>query len=230
VPLSVTVSPPAPSSPPIRRRLRRCLARRPGYLIFNSSGPAKYTAAPHKSHFHPGSALFNDRQRLWVAMSDVGFFAVVAAIAWACLQFGAVNVLFMYGIPYLVVNAHLVLITFLQHTDTYIPHYREAEFDWLRGALSTVDRSFGWLLDATFHHITDTHVVHHLFSNMPWYHAQEATAIVSKLLGPYYLRDDTPIPTALWRSWRECRFIEDSGDVVFYKGVPDAAGSGVKAE
>ena len=44
--------------------------------------------------------------------------------------------------------------------------------NWLRGALCTVDRSFGWLLNRTLHHITDTHVCHHLFSKMPFYHAQ----------------------------------------------------------
>ncbi len=47
------------------------------------------------------------------------------------------------------------------------------EWNWLRGALCTVDRSFGPLLDHTFHHIVDTHVCHHLFSKMPFYHAQE---------------------------------------------------------
>lgn len=35
--------------------------------------------------------------------------------------------------------------------------------DWLRGALSTVDRSYG-ILDYFHHHIADTHVAHHLFS------------------------------------------------------------------
>ena len=35
--------------------------------------------------------------------------------------------------------------------------------DWLRGALSTVDRSFG-IFNYFHHHIADTHVAHHLFS------------------------------------------------------------------
>jgi fatty acid desaturase len=44
-----------------------------------------------------------------------------------------------------------------------------------------VDRSFGPLLDHTFHHIVDTHVCHHLFSKMPFYHAQEATEAMKKV-------------------------------------------------
>lgn len=37
--------------------------------------------------------------------------------------------------------------------------------DWLRGALSTVDRSYG-IFDYFHHHIADTHVAHHLFSQV----------------------------------------------------------------
>ena len=90
---------------------------------------------------------------------------------------------------------------------------------WLRGALCTVDRSFGRLMDRTLHHITDTHVCHHLFSKMPFYHAEEATVHIKRVLGPYYLKDDTPILHALWRSYSACQFIEDEGDIVFYKNV-----------
>lgn len=47
--------------------------------------------------------------------------------------------------PLMVVNFYLVLITLLQHTHPALPHYDEAEWDWLRGALSTVDRDYGFL-------------------------------------------------------------------------------------
>ena len=80
----------------------------------------------------------------------------------------------VYVIPYLVVNNWLVMITLLQHTHPKLPHYNDKEWDWLRGALATVDRSFGFL-DFFFHHIADTHVAHHLFSTMPHYHAEEVT-------------------------------------------------------
>ena len=53
-----------------------------------------------------------------------------------------------------------------------LPHYESDEWDWLRGALSTVDRSYGPLLNTLHHHIADTHVAHHLVSTMPHYHAQ----------------------------------------------------------
>jgi len=37
-----------------------------------------------------------------------------------------------YGIPYLAVNHWLVLITFLQHTDPMLPHYRAGEWNFVR--------------------------------------------------------------------------------------------------
>lgn len=128
------------------------------------------------------------------------------------------------------------------------------EWSWFRGALCTVDRSFGWLLDHTFHHISDTHVCHHIFSKMPFYHAQvggsvrkkslpllpppsihhlhhltplppllpspvlqEASEHIKKALGPYYLKDDTPIWKALWRSYTLCKYVDTDKDLVFYK-------------
>jgi fatty acid desaturase len=59
-----------------------------------------------------------------------------------------------------------------QHTHPALPHFVDGEWEWLRGALATVDRSYGRVLDIVFHHIADTHVAHHLFPQMPHYHAQ----------------------------------------------------------
>ena len=49
----------------------------------------------------------------------------------------------VYIVPYLIVNLWLVMITLLQHTHPSLPHYNDSEWEWLRGALSTVDRSYG---------------------------------------------------------------------------------------
>jgi omega-6 fatty acid desaturase (delta-12 desaturase) len=52
---------------------------------------------------------------------------------------------------------------------------------------------------------------------MPHYHAEEATNHLKKILGSYYVFDDTPIFKALWNSFTKCKFVEDEGDIVFYK-------------
>jgi omega-6 fatty acid desaturase (delta-12 desaturase) len=38
------------------------------------------------------------------------------------------------------VLCRLVTITFLQHTHPNLPHYEDEEWEWVRGALATVDR------------------------------------------------------------------------------------------
>lgn len=53
-----------------------------------------------------------------------------------------------------------VLITLLQ------------EWDYLRGGLTTVDRDYGWVNN--IHHDIGTHVIHHLFPQIPHYHLVEA--------------------------------------------------------
>jgi len=115
--------------------------------------------------------------------------------------------------PYLIVNALLVIITFLQHTDYVLPHYNKTEWEWLRGALATIDRDYG-ILNKVLHRITDTHVVHHLFSSMPFYHAAEATDAVRELLGPYYRYDNTNFFKALWVNFA-CEYVQ-----------PDSVGNG----
>lgn len=152
-----------------------------------------------------------------IVISDIFFGAAVAGLVWFTHVTSLLTMIKFYWIPFMIVNYHLVLITYLQHTAHYIPHYSGDEWTWLRGALCTVDRSFGKILDSAFHHITDTHVCHHLFSYMPFYHAQEATKAIKPMLKDYYLRDDTPIAKALFDSWFNCKFVEDEGKILFYK-------------
>ena len=136
-----------------------------------------------------------------------------------------------YLIPYMITNLHLVLITYLQHTDVFSPHFRNKEWTWFRGALCTIDRSFGPVLDHTFHHITDTHVVHHLFPQIPHYNLVEATDAVKPVLGDYYREPKKSgwFPIHLFRnltrSFSRDHYVEDTGDVVYYQPAfgPEAA-------
>jgi len=184
----------------------------PLYLAFNvASRPYPAWA----NHFNPYSPIFAPKERFEVLLSDLGLAAVLVGLFFLGESFGFVWLVKLYVIPYLYVNFWLVLITFLQHTHPALPHYLDEEWDWLRGALSTVDRDFGFL-NVIFHHITDTHVAHHLFSKMPHYHASEATKAVREVIGCYYQKDPRPIYLALWQDWRACRYV-----------APDAVGQGV---
>ncbi|KAJ1332144.1 hypothetical protein BSLG_008963 [Batrachochytrium salamandrivorans] len=168
------------------------------------------------THFTPNSVIFTEKNRPFVLLSDLGIFLVLGIIGLCAHRYGALNVFMYYGVPYLVVNFWLVAITFLQHTDPIIAHYRGEEWSFLRGALSTIDRDYG-IFNHFHHHIGDTHVVHHLFSTLPHYHAEEATEAIKEFLGKYYSYDSRPILEALYSNFIVCKFVEDEGDVVFYK-------------
>ncbi|CAH1760051.1 12234_t:CDS:2 [Entrophospora sp. SA101] len=187
----------------------------PLYLSLNYSGSEIYDKL-WTNHFDPTSPIFDPKHYGDVIISDIGMIGIFSIIGYSIYKFSLLAVVKYYLIPYLVVNHWLVMITFLQHTDPKLPHYRDGKWNFVRGAICTVDRHFGFL-DSIFHRITSTHVAHHFFSQMPHYHAEEATEHLKKVLGPYYMFDDTPMFKALWRSYSKCKFIEDEGDIVFYK-------------
>ena len=180
----------------------------PAYIIFNATGQ-KYEGVPKWkwNHFVPSSPLFTPAQARAIVASDIGLLITFSCIYMAVKQFGWANVAIHYFIPYLWVNNWLVLITFLQHTDPALPHYREGEWSFERGATATMDRDFGFIGRHIFHGIIETHVAHHLVSRIPFYHADEATVAAKKVLGPHYQRDDTNIFLAAWRSARMCQWV-----------------------
>ena len=141
----------------------------PLYLFTNVTGQTykKEDGSSHwVSHFHP-NRLFRAKyhgqpQNLFVLLSDAGLLVMVFLLVCFSNHFGFGCMVRVYFIPYLVVNFWLVLITELQHSDIKLPHYSGKEWNYLRGALATVDRDYG-ILNAVFHHIGDTHVCHHLY-------------------------------------------------------------------
>jgi len=182
----------------------------PLYLSFNATGHGSYPKGTWVNHFLPTSPIFAEKERALIVLSDLGLVGVFLVLYRIASLYSFLWLLKIYVIPLLVVNFFLVLITFLQHTDYDLPHYTTKEWDWLRGALATIDRDFG-ILNGVFHHITDTHVVHHLFSNMPFYHAMEATNAVKPLLKDYYRYDSTHWLYALWFNFR-CTFVQPDPD------------------
>ncbi|GAB2266904.1 Delta(12)-fatty-acid desaturase [Dionaea muscipula] len=187
----------------------------PLYLLFNVSGRSYERFA---CHYDPYGPIYNDRERLQIYISDIGVLAVAYGLFRLAAAKGLAWVFCVYGVPLMVVNGFLVLITYLQHTHPSLPHYDSSEWDWLRGALATVDRDYG-ILNKVFHNITDTHVAHHLFSTMPHYHAMEATKAIKPILGEYYQFDGTPFYKAMWREAKECIYVEPDEEDHTTKGV-----------
>jgi omega-6 fatty acid desaturase (delta-12 desaturase) len=187
----------------------------PGYLLWNATGQ-KYSRPAN--HFSPSSPLFHQDEARDVVISDIGIFAMLSVIGSMVHHFGAVNVICYYLFPYMWVNFWLVFITYLQHTDIRVPHYSPDEWNFVRGALATVDRDFGAPLNWWLHHINDSHVVHHIFSQMPFYNAIQVTRKhIRGILGDNYLSSRRGLWTSLYESWRECRYVIPSDGVAVYR-------------
>lgn len=90
---------------------------------------------------------------------------------------------YYYLAPYILCGWWLVTVTYLQHHDHETLVYGDADWKFVNAAFETVDRTFGFGIDAMHHHITDGHVAHHLFfTKIPHYNLPVATAAIKKYM------------------------------------------------
>jgi omega-3 fatty acid desaturase (delta-15 desaturase) len=203
----------------------------PLYLLRNS--PARVG-----SHFDAAGPLFRDAERARVRRSVrcCAVFGACLVVAGVLLGPGFV-VKYWLG-PYVFFAAWLGLVTFLNHTHPELDWYRGDAWTPVRGALTTVDRSFG--VFERIHHDVGSHTAHHLFPRIPHYRLREASAALRPLLGERLRRSEEPF----WRAYpavlRRCQAVPAEGDVVrarpwsraaarsdatSYRAAPSGAGS-----
>jgi acyl-lipid omega-3 desaturase len=141
---------------------------------------------PDGSHFIP----FVD-QRMWAEstaeekrncyISTFGCIAFAALYYYLCgswLAFG-----YYIAAPCMVFGWWLVTVTYLQHHDHNTLVYTDNDWNFVTAAFETVDRKFGFGIDAIHHHITDGHVAHHLFfTKIPHYNLPIATKAIRQYM------------------------------------------------
>lgn len=184
----------------------------PLYLLFGvTGGPAQGFPT---SHFLPVSQvsagsreLFPGKWKGLMQVSNLGLIVVIALLGFWAQQTSLLRVACVYGLPYLIINSWLVCYTWLQHTDTDIPHFSADDWDWAKGALQTVDRPYCPVLNFLHHGIGATHVAHHLSARIPHYNAWRATALIRESFPDVVRYDPTPIHLALWRIGRHCSYV-----------------------
>lgn len=192
----------------------------PFYLLARSPGKTG-------SHFDPSTDLFVPAERSMILTSNACMLAMVGVLAAVGATLGPLMLLKMYFLPYLVGIAWLDMVTYLhhhgpdeQHAD--MPWYRGAEWSYLRGGLTTLDRDFGPFFNK-LHHNIETHVVHHLFPQIPHYNLVDATEAVKPVMGAYYREPKRTrfFPLHLFRnltsSFAKDHYVADNGDVVYYQ-------------
>eukprot|EP00197_Chlamydomonas_leiostraca_P005565 CAMPEP_0202868098 /NCGR_PEP_ID=MMETSP1391-20130828/10186_1 /ASSEMBLY_ACC=CAM_ASM_000867 /TAXON_ID=1034604 /ORGANISM="Chlamydomonas leiostraca, Strain SAG 11-49" /LENGTH=409 /DNA_ID=CAMNT_0049548215 /DNA_START=47 /DNA_END=1276 /DNA_ORIENTATION=+ len=183
------------------------------------------------SHYDPSSDLFVPAEKPLVITSNTFMIGMIGILAAATVALGPLAMLNLYVLPYWLFVLWLDVVTYLHHHGASdpkekMPWYRGEEWSYLRGGLTCLDRDYG--IFNKIHHDIGTHVVHHLFPQIPHYSICEATEAIKPVMGPYY-REPTkspgPIPThliePLVRSFRDDHYVADSGDVVFYQRDPN---------
>ncbi|GAB4827610.1 Omega-3 fatty acid desaturase, chloroplastic [Ancistrocladus abbreviatus] len=185
------------------------------------------------SHFNPESNLFIPSERRDIITSTVCWSAMAALLVGLCFVMGPIQLLKLYGVPYMIFVMWLDLVTYLHHHghDDKLPWYRGKEWSYVRGGLTTLDRDYGWINN--IHHDIGTHVIHHLFPQIPHYHLIEAfqTEAAKPVLGEYYRepKKSGPLPLhllgILMKSMKHDHYVSDAGDVVYYQTDPDLFGN-----
>ncbi|OVA02710.1 Fatty acid desaturase [Macleaya cordata] len=192
-----------------------------------------WSRSPGKSgsHYNPKSDLFVPNERKDVITSTVCWTAMVALLVGLSCTIGPIQMLKLYGIPYWIFVIWLDFVTYLHHHghEDKLPWYRGKEWSYLRGGLTTIDRDYG--LINNIHHDIGTHVIHHLFPQIPHYHLIEATEAAKPVLGKYYRepKRSGPLPFhligSLVRSLRQDHYVSDTGDILYYQTDPQLNGS-----
>ncbi|KPQ37685.1 MAG: omega-3 fatty acid desaturase (delta-15 desaturase) [Phormidesmis priestleyi Ana] len=183
----------------------------PFYLFFRSPGR-------QGSHFLPSSPLFRPSEKWDVITSTTCIALFIGLLVGIGFVFGPLFLINYYIMPYLVFIVWLDLVTYLHHTEPDIPWYRNDSWYFLKGAISTIDRDYG--IFNSIHHNIGTHVAHHLFLNMPHYYLKDATAAIKPIMGEYFRESKDSIWTSLWRSARECIYVPNEGQKVYYQKEP----------
>ncbi|CAE7673294.1 fat-2 [Symbiodinium microadriaticum] len=125
---------------------------------------------------------------LVVIMYAVGFYTLCGNLT---------NFMYYYVAPVIVFGWWLVTVTYLQHHSPSTKVYGDDTWKYVDAAFETVDRHFGFGIDYWSHHITDGHVVHHLFfTKIPHYNLSAATKALTTYLeenglGDLYRYEDT---------------------------------------
>lgn len=176
-------------------------------------------------HFRPSSKLFSPKMYWKVIGSNIGLLLTLSTLTYFSYMYGMRAVMLWYWGPYVGIHIFLVSVTWLHHTDPSIPQFDAENWTWMKGALAgTLDRPLYDWVDELSHHISSTHVVHHLFHEIPHYHAPEATKAIREYLEPkgMYNYDPTPVFKALWKLCHRCHYVSSITDgIQYYQSLED---------
>jgi omega-3 fatty acid desaturase (delta-15 desaturase) len=143
---------------------------------------------PDGGHWIPISGrLWNNDYNIYTHIHSI--FSSIMVFGWFYFllyvnNFNFYTFMEWYGMSWLVFSWWITTVTYLQHhdntrEDTLV--YGDKSWAFVKGALQTVDRSYGTVIDNLTHNITNGHLVHHIFfRQIPHYHLEKATRYLYK--------------------------------------------------
>eukprot|EP01094_Clydonella_sp_ATCC50884_P007035 TRINITY_DN1621_c0_g2_i1.p1 TRINITY_DN1621_c0_g2~~TRINITY_DN1621_c0_g2_i1.p1 ORF type:complete len:375 (+),score=160.96 TRINITY_DN1621_c0_g2_i1:38-1162(+) len=150
-------------------------------------------------HFNPYNPTFKGRRK--EVTVSLACWAAVALAAYALsLRLGWAYMAALYFVPIGVFATWLVVTTFLHHNDEEAPWYNDDEWSYVKGNLSSVDRSYGVGIDNLIHNI-GTHQVHHLFPIIPHYYLVPSTSYFRRAFPRLVRKSDDPLLSAFFKGW-----------------------------
>jgi len=171
-----------------------------GWPVYLLTGATGGPARGFTSHFFVPNKLFPAKMLPKMITGIVGIIGMLYCLyLWAQATSG-LTVLALYFGPYFIGNMWLVAYTYLQHTEHDIPHYDASSWNWLKGALCTIDRNYPGFINALHFDIGSTHVLHHIFSQLPHYNAPVANEYLKQVLGNRYRFDDRNVFRSLFEA------------------------------
>lgn len=196
-----------------RTQLPFCLFAYPIHLFY-----------PH-SHYDYNSKYFRPSDKRMLDLSNISIVVFVCLFVNFIRTNGMLMFMNLYIIPYFVFSAWLSVVSYLHHHTSHdkpILWYRGKEWNFLRGCLSTIDRDYGVFNE--LHHNIGTHVVHHIFPQIPHYNLKEATLYIKYVLGSHYrepVKCNTFIPFHLYQifvdSLKNDHYVDPNNDVTSYR-------------
>ncbi|SCW01782.1 LAFE_0E07140g1_1 [Lachancea fermentati] len=219
---------------PVRTLLELVLQQLGGWIahLFTNVTGQKYPDVPRWrwNHFLPNSPLFEQKDGLYIVLSDLGILAQALVLRMWYVKFGGWSVFINWFLPYLWVNHWLVFITYLQHTDFTLPHYEASEWSFAKGAAATIDRQLWFVGPHIFHDIIETHVLHHYCSRVPFYNARPASEAIKRVMGEHYRFSGENMWKSLWKVARGCQFVDGTDGVLMFRNVNNVGvGAGAPA-
>lgn len=130
-------------------------------------------------HLNPNDPLFvHYKSQSRVTASVISMAVWLVALILIAKAYGWGTLGQVYFGPLFVFASWLVVTTFLHHQEENTPWFADGTWDYVKGNLSSIDRSY-WPFDDVVHNI-GTHQIHHLFPIIPHYKLKKATEAFRK--------------------------------------------------